>query len=112
MATDTTDAFSPLRKGLLELVVLKVIATRRSYAADILQKLSSTEFATQEGTLYPLLSKLRREGFVEYEWVESEQGPPRKYYRLTSKGTARAEELHDYWKKLHQTIINLSKKHE
>src|SRR5215217_2267989 len=52
----------------------------------MLQRLSGTEFATQEGTLYPLLSKLRREGLVDYEWQESEVGPPRKYYRLTAKG--------------------------
>ena len=104
------DTLSPLRKGLLELVVLKVIAARRAYAADILARLSATEFTTQEGTLYPLLSKLRREGAVEYEWVESEQGPPRKYYALTSKGKERTKELDEYWETLHETIKNLSKK--
>jgi PadR family transcriptional regulator PadR len=107
---DEKDTFSPLRKGLLELVALKVIAARKSYAAEILAKLASTEFATQEGTLYPLLSKLRREGAVDYEWVESEQGPPRKYYFLTAKGRERVEELETYWNTLHKTIINLSKK--
>jgi len=71
-----------LRKGLLEFIVLKVIAEHKVYAADILTKLRKTEFSTQEGTLYPLLSKLRREGFLDYEWVESESGPPRKYYVL------------------------------
>ncbi|HVY72711.1 MAG TPA: PadR family transcriptional regulator [Candidatus Paceibacterota bacterium] len=102
--------FSALRKGLLELVVLKVIAARKSYAAEILAKLSGTEFATQEGTLYPLLSKLRRDGAVDYEWVESEQGPPRKYYFLTAKGKDRSDELDTYWNTLHKTINNLSKK--
>ncbi len=111
MAEDTDkDVFSPLRKGLLELVVLKVISARRAYAADILARLAETEFATQEGTLYPLLSKLRRDGAVDYEWVESEQGPPRKYYSLTAKGKERADELDTYWKTLHETIIKLSKK--
>jgi PadR family transcriptional regulator PadR len=104
------DTLSPLRKGLLELVVLKVISARRAYAADILERLSATEFATQEGTLYPLLSKLRREGAVEYQWVESEQGPPRKYYLLTAKGKERADELDTYWKTLHETINKLGKK--
>lgn len=107
---DNQTDFSALRKGLLELVVLKVIAVRKAYAAEILSRLSATEFATQEGTLYPLLSKLRREGQVDYEWVESEQGPPRKYYFLTAKGKGRADELDTYWNTLHKTIINLSKK--
>ena len=53
---------------------------------DILRRLAGTEFATQEGTLYPLLSKLRREDLVQYEWQESGSGPPRKYYRLTDAG--------------------------
>ena len=67
---------SPLRKGLLEFLVLKIISGTTVYVADILKRLVGTEFATQEGTLYPLLSKLRREGLVDYEWQESEAGPP------------------------------------
>ena len=98
------EKFEPIRRGLLEFLVLKVISTRKVYAADILKDLSSTEFASQEGTLYPLLGKLRREGFVDYEWVESEAGPPRKYYRLTEKGEGQLSELNQYWKKLNGTI--------
>ena len=79
---------SPLRKGLLEFLVLKIISGTTVYVADILKRLADTEFATQEGTLYPLLSKLRREGLVDYEWQESEAGPPRKYYKLTAAGRA------------------------
>src|ERR1700685_1937760 len=91
------DKFTPIRKGLLELVVLKVIASKKVYAADILALLGQGEFATQEGTLYPLLSRLRREGAVEYDWVESEAGPPRKYYRLTPKGKESLASLEGYW---------------
>ena len=80
------EKFSALRKGLLEFLLLKIIAADKVYVADILQQLSGTEFATQEGTLYPLLSKMRRESLLDYEWQESEAGPPLKYYKLTAKG--------------------------
>ncbi len=98
------DRFSAIRKGLLEYLVLKVVAGDKVYAADILAKLGGTEFATQEGTLYPLLSKLRRAELLDYQWVESEAGPPRKYYRLTAKGRAWLGELNAYWKTLHATV--------
>ena len=80
------EKFTAIRKGLLEFLVLKIVAANKVYVADILNQLSGTEFATQEGTLYPLLSKMRREELVDYEWKESEAGPPRKYYQLTAKG--------------------------
>ncbi len=98
------DRFSAIRKGLLELLVLKIVAGESVYAADILARLADTEFATQEGTLYPLLSKLRRAGLVDYDWVESDAGPPRKYYRLTAKGKSWLAELGGYWKTLQATI--------
>ncbi len=98
------DRFSAIRKGLLEYLVLKIVAGDKVYAADILVKLSGTEFATQEGTLYPLLSKLRRADLLDYQWVESEAGPPRKYYRLTAKGRTWLGELNAYWKTLHATV--------
>ena len=66
-------------------------------------------FATQEGTLYPLLSRLRRENLVDYEWRESEAGPPRKYYELTRKGISLLTELDNYWKRLTTTIGQLGK---
>ncbi|MDB4991851.1 MAG: transcriptional regulator, PadR-like family [Parcubacteria group bacterium] len=104
---ETTERFASLRKGLLEFAVLNVISAEEAYAADILGRLSATDFQTQEGTLYPLLSKLRREGMLEYEWRESENGPPRKYYRLTAKGTQELKETEAYWKKLITTIKSL-----
>ena len=97
----------PLRKGLLEFVVLKIVAGPSVYVPDILRRLAGTEFATQEGTLYPLLSKLRREGLVQYEWQESDSGPPRKYYQLTEAGRAQVHALDQYWLQLHRTIADL-----
>jgi len=98
------ERFAGLRKGLLEFVILTVVAGARVYAADILARLAGTSFATQEGTLYPLLSKLRREGLVDYEWVESEAGPPRKYYKLTDAGETHLLKLSAYWRRLNDTI--------
>ncbi len=104
------EKFFAIRKGLLEFLVLKVIAAEKVYAADILKQLGETEFATQEGTLYPLLSKMRREGLVDYEWKESESGPPRKYYMLTAKGREQLDETLDYWSKISSTVKNLGEK--
>ena len=101
------EKFSALRKGLLEFLLLKIIAADKVYVADILRQLSGTEFATQEGTLYPLLSKMRRESLLDYEWQESDAGPPRKYYKLTAKGREQLRELSDYWKKIHGTVQGL-----
>ena len=99
--------FLAIRKGLLEFLLLKIISADKVYVADILARLASTVFATQEGTLYPLLSKMRRESLVDYEWQESEAGPPRKYYRLTGKGRAQLVELNDYWREINRTVQQL-----
>jgi PadR family transcriptional regulator PadR len=104
------EKFTAIRKGLLEFLVLKIISANQVYAADILKELNATEFATQEGTLYPLLSKMRREELVDYEWKESEAGPPRKYYELTAKGREALRETHDYWQKISGTVKNLGQK--
>ena len=90
------EKFAAIRKGLLEFLILKIISADKVYVADMLERLSVTEFTTQEGTLYPLLSKMRRDGLVDYEWQESGAGPPRKYYKLTDKGTSQLAELNDY----------------
>jgi PadR family transcriptional regulator PadR len=104
------EKFAPIRKGLLEFILLKIIAVEKVYAADILKQLSSTEFATQEGTLYPLLSKMRREELLDYDWKESEAGPPRKYYELTAKGRAQLKETSEYWQKINDTVKQFSQK--
>jgi len=103
------EKFGPIRKGLLEFLILRIISADRVYVADMLKRLATTEFATQEGTLYPLLSRMRRDGLVDYEWKESEAGPPRKYYRLTAKGRGQLTELTDYWHSINRTIESLGK---
>ena len=104
------ERFSSLRKGLLEFLVLQIIAAEKVYVADILKQLSATEFATREGTLYPLLSRMRRDGLLDYEWKESEAGPPRKYYELTAKGRGQLRETQEYWSKINQTVRTLGQK--
>jgi PadR family transcriptional regulator, regulatory protein PadR len=101
--------FNPIRKGLLEFLILQIISADKVYAADIMKRLADTDFATQEGTLYPLLSKLRREELVDYEWQESDSGPPRKYYKLTVKGKSQLAEFKDYWDYLNTTINQLGR---
>ncbi|HEV2982935.1 MAG TPA: PadR family transcriptional regulator [Vicinamibacterales bacterium] len=103
------EKFSAIRKGLLEFLILKIVASDKVYVADMLARLSATEFKTQEGTLYPLLSKLRREGLVDYEWQESDAGPPRKYYELTAQGKSQLAELNAYWKDINATINQLGR---
>jgi PadR family transcriptional regulator PadR len=104
-----TERFTAIRKGLLEFVILRIVSVDKVYVADILKRLRDTEFATQEGTLYPLLSRMRRDGLVDYEWQESDAGPPRKYYALTARGRAHLAELNDYWKQLNATITQVGK---
>jgi PadR family transcriptional regulator PadR len=104
-----SERFAAIRRGLLEFLVLKVVSANKVYVADMLARLSDTEFTTQEGTLYPLLSKMRRDGLVDYEWQESEAGPPRKYYELTAKGKSQLAELSDYWKSINTTIGQLGR---
>jgi PadR family transcriptional regulator PadR len=105
------DNYGQLRKGLLEVAVLSIVSAHEVYAADILERLSSTEFQTGEGTLYPLLSRMKRDGFLEYSWVESASGPPRKYYKLTAAGTARLKDSRTYISKLTTTLKKLGEDH-
>ena len=76
-----------LRKGFLVYCVLKVCSHEPKYTSDIITQLREAQLVVVEGTIYPLLSRLRKDGLLSHEWQESEQGPPRKYYRTTAYGT-------------------------
>ena len=104
-----TEKFNSLRKGLLEFLILNMVSTGRVYVADMLQRLGGTDFATQEGTLYPLLSRMRRDQLLDYEWQESDSGPPRKYYKLAASGRKQLAEFREYWKSLTGLIEELGK---
>lgn len=98
---------SQMRKGTLEFCVLLVISQGKAYTFDIIHKLKQADMVVVEGTLYPLLSRLKREGFLEYSWKESTSGPPRKYFSLTEKGKTAMEELKKYWKTFIKSVTNL-----
>ncbi len=88
-----------LRKGMLELCILNSIRGTSLYGYDIVRKLRDIEgLVISEGTIYPILSRLKREGFVQTTIKESTEGPPRKYYELTDKGQTILNEMNDYWK--------------
>ena len=89
-----------MRKGILEFCILHIISRGEVYASDMLEELTSAKIIVVEGTLYPLLTRLRKAGLVEYKWVESSSGPPRKYYRLTEEGREFLLKLDDTWGEL------------
>lgn len=98
------NAKSQMRKGMLEYCVLLLLKQRPLYASDIIQRLKDAELLVVEGTLYPLLTRLKNDGLLSYEWQESTQGPPRKYYALSSDGERFLEELNEAWTGLSNTI--------
>lgn len=89
-----------MRKGILEFCILHIISRGEVYASDMLEELTSAKIMVVEGTLYPLLTRLRKAGLVDYRWEESTSGPPRKYYRLTEEGQDFLEELRNTWQEL------------
>ncbi|MFY0606286.1 MAG: PadR family transcriptional regulator [Cyclobacteriaceae bacterium] len=89
-----------MRKGILEFCILHIIARGEVYASDMLEELTSAKIMVVEGTLYPLLTRLRKAGLVDYKWVESSSGPPRKYYTLTEDGTSFLSGLGQTWDEL------------
>lgn len=95
-----------MRKGILEFCILHIIARGEVYASDLLGELTSAKIMVVEGTLYPLLTRLRKAGLVDYKWVESSSGPPRKYYTLTTEGQNFLGGLDRTWTEL----VNSTKK--
>jgi PadR family transcriptional regulator, regulatory protein PadR len=89
-----------MRKGILEFCILHIISRGEVYASDMLDELTSARIIVVEGTLYPLLTRLKNAGLLEYKWVESKAGPPRKYYKLTDKGGKFLEKLSETWDEL------------
>lgn len=97
-----------LRKGCLELAILAALWEGRRYGLEILRVIENgSNLIISEGTIYPLLTRLKALGLVESEWVESESGHPRKYYSLTSVGRQRALEMADIWKRFSSSMERL-----
>ncbi len=96
-----------LKKGVLELAVLKIISGRERYGYDIVEILKDGSLATSEGTIYPLLTRLKNEDLIVYKWEESDKGPPRKYYTISKKGREIMEELLNEWRKINSGLSNI-----
>lgn len=86
-----------MRKGILEYCILHIISRGEVYASDMIDELTQARMIVVEGTLYPLLTRLKNAGLLEYKWVESKSGPPRKYYTLTNMGKDFLQGLSDTW---------------
>ena len=89
-----------MRKGILEFCILYIISRGEVYSSDMLEELTSAKLIVVEGTLYPLLTRLRKAGLVNYKWIESRSGPPRKYYHLTKQGIMFLGNLKKTWEEL------------
>lgn len=101
------NAKSQMRKGMLEYCVMLLLRKEPSYASDIIFRLKEAELIVVEGTLYPLLTRLKKDGLLSYEWRESTQGPPRKYYALTIDGERFLAGLDWAWNELAKTVNHL-----
>lgn len=99
-----------MRKGIMEYCVLAILANGDEYAPAIISELKKAEMIVVEGTLYPLLTRLKNAGYLTYRWEESVQGPPRKYYTLTEEGRSYLTQLHEAWDSLVEQINNIRNK--
>ena len=97
-----------MRKGILEYCILAIIAGREVYASDIIEQLKEAELIVVEGTLYPLLTRLKNDNLLSYRWEESKSGPPRKYYSLTDEGRTFLADLDTSWKNMVDSVNKLA----
>lgn len=99
-----------MRKGLLEFCVLHIISRGEVYTSDLIEELTQAQMIVVEGTLYPLLNRLKSASLVEYRWVESESGPPRKYYSIREEGKAFLGTLSNTWDSLVNSTLLITSK--
>ncbi len=98
-----------MRKGILEFCILSILSKNDHYASEILDTLKVGKMIDVEGTIYPLLTRLKNSGLLEYRWEESTSGPPRKYYKITEAGKASLAELSTSWKALTTAVNKITK---
>ncbi|MGI5975875.1 MAG: PadR family transcriptional regulator [Paludibacter sp.] len=99
-----------LLRGFLEYCILLILKEKPSYASDIIEALKNAKMIVVEGTLYPLLTRLKNADILDYRWEESLLGPPRKYYEMTEKGNDLLNELEQSWEELNSVIEKLKNK--
>ncbi|MBK7147703.1 MAG: PadR family transcriptional regulator [Bacteroidetes bacterium] len=93
-----------MRKGVLEFCILSILSDGEHYPTEIIEKMKAGKLLIVEGTLYPLLTRLKNEGLLAYRWEESQSGPPRKYFTLTEDGKLFLRELTEGWKELTASV--------
>lgn len=102
---------SQMRKGMLEFCILLVLRNRPAYSSELIALLKEAKLIVVEGTLYPLLTRLKKDGLLSYTWQESTAGPPRKYYALTPEGERALALLSDSWREMTDTVTQLQQTH-
>lgn len=105
---DIQNTQSQMRKGVLEFCILSIIKQGEVYPSDIVDKMKGANLQILEGTLYPLLTRLKNAGYLTYRWVESNSGPPRKYFLMTDQGLQFYAELERTWKELAEAVQTLT----
>ncbi|GAB4140339.1 MAG: PadR family transcriptional regulator [Bacteroidia bacterium] len=100
-----------MRKGVLEFCILSILADGDAYPTEIIDRMKEAQLVVVEGTLYPLLTRLKNLGLLTYRWEESTSGPPRKYYRLTPTGESFLKELENTWEELVASVAKVTRKH-
>ncbi len=109
---DIQNTQSQMRKGVLEFCILSIIQQGEVYPSDIVEKMKAANLQILEGTLYPLLTRLKNADYLTYRWVESSSGPPRKYFMLTERGLAFYNELGKTWQELANAVATLTQKQD
>ncbi|MDA3905048.1 MAG: PadR family transcriptional regulator [Bacteroidales bacterium] len=104
---ESTSIGTQMRKGVLELCTLAIISKKDAYASDIIDTLKKSDLIVVEGTLYPMLTRLKNESMLSYRWEESTSGPPRKYYQLTSEGIDMLSRLKQNWEDLTRAVNSI-----
>jgi PadR family transcriptional regulator, regulatory protein PadR len=104
---NTENQNTQMRRGVLELCILSIIAEKDAYASDIIAKLKEASLIVVEGTLYPLLTRLKNDGLTVYRWEESKSGPPRKYHQITDSGLSLLTELTADWQSLVSSVESI-----
>lgn len=98
---------SQMRKGMLEYCILEIIKRQESYATDILTQLRDADLLVVEGTLYPILTRMKNAGLLSYRWQESTSGPPRKYFCITDEGQELLKGLEQEWQAIAESVIKI-----
>jgi len=107
---DIENTKAQMKKGILEYCILTILSKGQFYVSDIVEELKKADLIVVEGTLYPLLNRLKNDDYLSYNWVESKSGPPRKYYQLTTNGKLFLTELSKTWQSLVTAVNTITNK--